>query len=222
MSEIDKPSSTSAVGTDVESAPDREGSQTAFMARRRHLAKLGKLSLGAPVLATLASRPVFAGQCLSNMMSGNLSPPLNRGNCSTGASPGGWGNPGGGLLSYSTTPAAWAAIDLLYGNLNKNGNANKYDDYTGGATVVNVPRELNRGGIETTTLLREVLTDPKLDKNMTRHFVCAYLNALLSGLSGSSFTYILSTQQVLGIANGTIPIPTAFSSTNAFFDSTWT
>ena len=203
MSEIDKPSSTSAIGTDVESAPDREGSQTAFMSRRRQLAKLG---LGAPVLATLASRPVFAGQCLSNMMSGNLSNP-NRGNCAKGWSPGGWGQPGGNVHIYSTI-GAWTAIGLDYNT----------------ATMANVPSILNKDGVPTTTLLKTLLMVPQTGQ-LTRHFVCAYFNAKLSGLSGSTFMYILTTQQVLDMAAGIITIPVGApgypSDFNAFFDSTW-
>ena len=80
MSEIEKLPSTLQSVSDVDPVRDGEASQMAFMARRRQLAKLG---FGAPVLATLASRPVFAAPCLSNMMSGNLSHP-NRGNCAKG------------------------------------------------------------------------------------------------------------------------------------------
>ena len=114
---------------------------------------------------------------------------------------------------------------MLYGNLNKKGNANQYADYTGGATLADVPSVLNRGGIASTTLLREVLTDPKLD-NLTRHFVCAYFNALLGALDKTKFMYILSTQQVLDMATGTIGIPKGAPGSpgdfNAFFESTWT
>lgn len=203
MSEIDKPSSTSAVGTDVESAPDREGSQTAFMARRRHLAKLG---FGAPVLATLVSRPVFAGQCLSNMMSGNLSNP-NRGNCAKGWSPGGWGQLGGNVHTYSTI-GAWTAIGLNYNT----------------ATMANVPTVLNKDGVPTNTLLKTLLNVPQTGQ-LTRHFVCAYFNAKLSALAGSTFTYILTTQQVLDMATGVIGIPVGApgypGNFNTFLDSTW-
>ena len=219
MSEIDKPTSPSETISDVDSARSREVSDVAFIARRRQLAKLG---FGAPILATLASRPVFAGQCLSNMMSGNLSNP-NRGNCSKGWSPGGWGQPGGNVHIYSTV-GAWAAIGLLYGTLKPGGKANQYSDYTGGATLANFP-VLNKDAIASTTLLREVLTNLQLGQ-LTRHFVCAYLNAKLSALGGSTFTYILTTQQVLEMASGSIGIPAGApgypSNFNTFFDSTWT
>lgn len=219
MSDIDKQSSASGVTANHELTSSREVSDVAFMARRRQLAKLG---FGAPVLATLASRPVFAGQCLSNMMSGNLSNP-NRGNCAKGWSPGGWGQPGGQVHTYSTV-GAWQAAGLLYGTLKSSGAANKYSDYTGGATLANIPGVLNKDGIVSTTLLREVLTTPQLGQ-LTRHFVCAYLNAKLSAVGGSTFTYILSTQQVLDMASGLIGIPAGApgypGNFNAFFDSTW-
>ena len=74
------------------------------------------------------------------------------------------------------------------------------------------------------TLLREILTTPQLGQ-LTRHFVCAYLNAKLSALGGSTFTYILTTQQVLDMASGLIGIPVGApgypGDFNTFFDSTW-
>ena len=219
MSDIDNSSSARDSTADVERAQGRYGSDAAFVARRRQLAKLG---FGAPVLATLASRPVFAGQCLSNMMSGNLSNP-NRGNCAKGWSPGGWGQPGGNVHIY-TTVGAWAAIGLPYGTLKSGGQANKYEDYTGGATLNDVHGALNKNSLPTSTLLRAVLTTPQLGQ-VTRHFVCAYLNAKLSGLSGSTFMSILTTQQVLDMASGLIGIPAGApgypGNFNTFFDSTW-
>ncbi len=56
--------------------------------KRRSFAKAG---ISAPVIMTLASRPVFGAQCMSNMMSGNLSHP-DRGECDFGNSPGGFKN----------------------------------------------------------------------------------------------------------------------------------
>ena len=203
MSEIEKLPSTLQSVSDVDLARDGGASQMAFTARRRQLAKLG---FGAPVLATLASRPVFAGQCLSNMMSGNLSHP-NRGNCSKGWSPGGWGQPGGNVHTY-TTIGAWTAIGLDYNT----------------ATMANVPGILNKDSVPATTLLKTLLTVPQTGQ-LTRHFVCAYFNAKLSGLGASTFMYILSTQQVLDMAAGIIAIPLGApgypGGFNTFFDSTW-
>ena len=181
--------------------------------------RLAKWVVGAPVLMTLVSRPVLAGQCLSNMMSGNLSDP-NRGHCSKGWSPGGWGQPGGRVHIYSTI-GAWQAVGLLYGTYKTwCGNPNDYGCYKNGATLANVPAVLNKGSLASTTLLRAILTDPTLDQ-LTRHLVCAYLNALLSALPGSTFQYILTTAQVLGLAAGTIPLPQGYTSLQTFLGSTW-
>lgn len=203
MSDIDNSSSARDSTADVERAQGRYGSDAAFVARRRQLAKLG---FGAPVLATLASRPVFAGQCLSNMMSGNLSHP-NRGNCAKGWSPGGWGQLGGNVHTYSTI-GAWAAIGLDYNT----------------ATMANVPSVLNKDSVPLKMLLKTLLNVPQTGQ-LTRHFVCAYFNAKLSGLSGSTFMSILTTQQVLDMASGLIGIPAGApgypGDFNTFFDSTW-
>ena len=171
---------------------------------RRRLARLG---LGAaPIVMTLASRPVFAGQCLSNMMSGNLSNP-NRGNCAKGWSPGGWGQEGGNVHIY-TTIGAWTAIGLNYNT----------------ATMQNVPAVLNKDSVPSTTLLKTLLTVPQTGQ-LTRHFVAAYFNAKLSAVTGSTFTYILTTQQVLDLATGVIGIPVGApgypGNFNTFLDSTW-
>lgn len=172
-------------------------------AKRRRLAKLG---FGAPVLMTLASRPVFAAQCLSNMMSGNLSQP-GRGNCAKGWSPGGWGQLGGQVHTYSTI-GAWTAIGLDY-------NASKMKD---------VPGVLNKDSVPPGTLLTTLLNVPQTGQ-LTRHLVCAYFNAKLSALSGSTFTYILTVQQVLDLATGATLIPVGApgypGDMNTFLDSTW-
>lgn len=185
-------------------------------AQRRKWAKLG---LGAPIVMTLASRPVLAAQCLSNMMSGNLSNP-NRGNCSKGWSPGGWGQPWGQVHTY-TTVGAWTAIGLLYGNLTPGKPANQYDSYTGGSTLANVDGALNKKPWPSNKLLREILVVDPSDHQLTRHLVCAFLNAKLSALPGSTFHYILTVQQVLDLANGVIAVPPGYSSLQAFLGSTW-
>jgi len=55
--------------------------------KRRSFSKAG---LSVPVIMTLASQPVLGRPCLSNIISGNLSDP-DRGECTLGNSPGGWG-----------------------------------------------------------------------------------------------------------------------------------
>lgn len=201
-------SSGSDAEVSIESSETKLGNAQDFAVseKRRRLAKLG---FGAPVLMTLASRPVFAGQCLSNMMSGNLSNPT-RGNCAKGSSPGGWGQLGGQVQGYSTA-GAWTAIGLNF-------NTSKMKDLPPSASV------LNKDSVLPNTLLMTLLSVPQTGQ-LTRHFVCAYFNAKLSALSGSTFMYILTTQQVLDLATGAILIPVGApgypGDMNTFLDSTW-
>ena len=243
MPAINKPDKA-VVMPDVDLAASHDSPDAIVSEKRRRLAKF---ALGAPVLVTLASRPVLAGQCLSNMMSGNLSNP-DRGNCSTGLGPGAWGMPGGNIQTYSTV-GAWTAVGLSYGaytpeksvpsygkmqstavGLNDGdhtpaicspSNPNRYDCYVGGATLANVPAILNQGGLPTTTLLREVLTSDPNTHQLTRHLVCAYLNAKLSALDGSTFHYVFTPQQVVDLAGGAISFPSVYPSLQAFLASTW-
>lgn len=198
---------------------DEVGNAEVNQKRRR----LAKYAVGAPVLVTLASRPVLAGQCLSNMLSGNLSDP-NRGSCSRGWSPGGWGQPGGQVHNY-TTIGAWTAIGFSYGNLTSGENANQLTSYTGGATMSTLSSlgvgVLNKNGVADDVPLREVLAVDPSSRQLTRHLVCAYFNAKLSALSGSTFHYILTPQQVLDLASGAIGLPPGYSDLQSFLGSTW-
>lgn len=189
--------------------------------------RLSKAALATPVIASLASRPAFGGNCLSNMLSGNLSDP-DRGQCSLGWSPGGWGLPGGNISTYSTL-SAWTAAGFVYGDYDvaasqcSPANKNKPNCYVGGSTIGNVAL-LNKNGVPSGTSLRVVLL-PDLwpqyaDWQLTRHLVCAYLNAALSEAS-PSFQYIMTKQQVLDLATGTLPVPSPYSSLQDFLGSTW-
>lgn len=201
MSEIDKPTITSENISDVDSAQSRDASDASFIARRRQLAKLG---FGAPVLASLASRPVFAGQCLSNMMSGNLSNP-NRGNCAKGWSPGGWGQPGGTINGYRDA-VAWSKAG-----------------FSQTALLSTLPIGLLKESFPASTTIIAALNKPYAN-TLTRHFVTAYLNAALSD-NDPTFQYILTRQQVVDLASGATVIPLNAPGYpfdfKAFFDSTW-
>jgi len=194
--------------------------------------RLGRAALAAPVIASLASRNALAGgNCLSNMLSGNLSDP-NRGQCSKGWSPGGWGQPGGNVGSFSTI-GAWQTAGFSYGTYDTATsqchpqNPNKPECYVGGSTIAalpGIPAVLNKNGVPGTTPLRVVLL-PNLwpamaDWQLTRHLVCAYLNASLSENS-TGFKYVMTTQQVVGLASGTISLPPGYTSLQTFLDSTW-
>lgn len=190
--------------------------------------KLTKLGIGVPVVLTVASRSVLAGQCLSNILSGNLSDPNRDSNCSKGWSPGGWGQPGGNIGSYSTT-GAWTAIGLTYGTLTessgKHGNGHSKDNqsatYTGGSTISQVPAELNKESIHATMPIRDILLD-NAAYPLTRHLVAAYFNARLSEVSGGSYHYILTVQQVLDLANRPSHLLLPGNLTlSEFLDTTW-
>ncbi len=183
-------------------------------ARRR----FSRLGIGtAPIVISLVSKPVLGAQCLSNMLSGNLSDP-NRGHCSKGASPGAWGNPGGGINGVRDA-LAWAQAGYVYGNYKEScGHRNQARCYEGGSTVTSLPAGMLTQSPNTKTL-REVLLDES--HNRDRHVLTAYLNAKFSENSGGAFMYILTTAQVIGLANGSIPLPSPYVDLNTFFDNTW-
>ncbi len=198
--------------TDGSRIPD---TNSGISGSRRRFSRLG---LGAaPIIVSLVSKPVLGAQCLSNMLSGNLSDP-NRGNCSKGWSPGGWGRPGG-TINGVPDAQAWASTGYTYGIYKTScGFDNKAKCYEGGSTVAYLPAGLLTGSDSSKTL-REVLLDEGQQRD--RHVLAAWLNARLSENSGGTFTYVLTTAQVLGLANGSIPLPQPYADINNFLDSTW-
>ncbi len=190
---------------------------------RRQFSRLGAVT---PVLLTLASRPVFGGNCLSNMMSGNLSDP-DGGQCSYGWSPGGWRNPVGKVNGMKTIDA-WEAAGYFYGTIlpepekgeedtrpsecvKGNGKTkNNWNCYSDGSVYGDTPLP---GGDPRT--LREILQTNDLKK----HCITALLNASLSE-NVEGYTYILTIDQVIGLCNGSIPVP-GNQSLRSFLDSTW-
>ncbi len=170
---------------------------------RRHFSKLG---LAAPVILSLASKPVFGGgggtrQCLSNMLSGNLSDP-DRGACSKGWSPGAWKNKGGKISIYSTTQA-WSLAGFSYDN----------------TTTSTPPFASLLTGAPANVRLSKYLGDNP--GSLNAGIICAYLNARLSENTSSVFKYILTPSQVIGLVNGSIPVPPAYGSLHSFLYSTW-
>ena len=187
---------------------------------RRQFSRLGAAT---PVLLTLASRPVFGGNCLSNMMSGNLSNP-DGGQCSFGWSPGGWRNPKGEVNGMDTLDA-WDAAGYYYGELDGNGDQscfkrghttenprikNKRECYSGGSVYGDTPLP----GGDSRTLIEILGTN-----NIKKHCITALLNASLSE-NVSNFNYILTVDQVVGLCNGSIPVPGG-QSLRSFLNSTW-
>jgi hypothetical protein len=182
---------------------------------RRHFSRLGAAT---PILLTLASRPVFGGNCLSNMMSGNLSDP-DRGQCGPGWSPGGWRNPVGEINGMDTLDA-WSAAGYYYGELDGNNDSscfkpngtikNKRECYSGGSVYADTPLP----GSDSRTLIEILGTN-----DIKKHCITALLNASLSENTGG-FNYVLTVDQVIGLCNGSIPVPGGLSLNN-FLDSTW-
>jgi hypothetical protein len=171
---------------------------------------------------TLASRPVFGAQCLSNMLSGNLSNP-NAGTCSAGASPAQWGDPIGSVIGLGTLDA-WIAAGYVYGVFDGTGATKKVANYTGGtlmsdfttATGILAPTGSNPLTLTVRDCVRDATNAP-----IARHLTVAYLNAKLSENS-PGFQYILTPQQVIGLGSGAIPVPSGYASLRSFLDSTWT
>lgn len=194
---------------------DEIGSQSPTNAGRRKITRLG---IGAPIVLTLASRSVLANQCLSNMLSGNLSDPTRDSICQKGWSPGGWGQPGGKISSY-TTLGAWTAIGYTYGNLKSNCNASQFDCYTGGTKMGQLPSWLNKNGVQSTKRVAEILMDQNYYKP-TRNLICAYFNARLSEVSGGAFKYIMTVAQLQQFADGTLTPPGGMT-LNDFLGTTW-
>lgn len=187
--------------------------------------KLTLTGLGAPILMTLVSKPALAGNCLSNMMSGNLSDP-DRGLCSSGWSPGGWGNPGGTVGSYSTLDA-WKAIGYHYGDKPNGQGVGNPHGYVGGTTfdekdqtdeAFNDSPFLRPAGWDVGITMREVVREK--NNSIERTYLVAWLNAKL-GQVDPNFTYVLTPDQVLGLIDGTIELPPGYNDLKEFFHSTW-
>jgi len=205
-----------------------KGHEESSVLARRRLLKTSVLA--APVLASLSSRPVLAGACLSNILSGNLSN-ANGGNCSLGWSPGAWKNPGGTISSYGTREAWALALGYSVDDTGMNAAYGAHVDgqcpppgppcacYTGGATLADVGLSCiaSSYSISSDTPLRQILCDN--DSSEASHCVAAFLNASLSA-NDPSFTYILTVGDVIDLCcNGMAP-PGGMS-LNDFLDSTW-
>jgi hypothetical protein len=152
--------------------------------RRRFIKGAG---IAAPVIMTLASRPVFGGAlCMSQMMSGNISHAVN-GSCAFGNSPGGWKTPVGRTVlgvpfvsADRTTTVVnnvtyyiykWAGGKFVYGLLpiKKPGNSKQWSAYSGGSTYADA------FGTGSTMSMREILN--KQPGSEEFHLIAAILNA---------------------------------------------
>jgi len=172
--------------------------------------KLAKVGMAAPVIMTLASKPVFGAQCLSQMMSGNAS--HQDGSCSLGWSPGAWKEVGG-TINGMLTIAAWSTAGFAYSDgLPPSGSGEPCSLYSGGTPFNDASTGF--GGADSRPM-REILCDDSGTEQW--HFIAALLNASLPG-----YNYVLTKTQVLGLWGGSISKPSGFASLNEFLDSTWT
>jgi hypothetical protein len=149
-----------------------EENQPVDKSRRRAIGA----GIAAPVIMTLASKPVFAFQGLSNMLSGNTSHAVKNDRFG-GMSPGFWkALPGSTPAPFNDTgSAAWDLTGYKYGNLKWGGSRNKWSDYTGGTLYSSVFGSGYAG-----ESLREVLNkyeSDTIDGIKPFHFIAGLLNA---------------------------------------------
>ena len=199
-----------------EQASDKKEQEEGVDLSRRKLAKVGVV---APVIMTLASKPVFGAQCLSQMMSGNMSQ-AGDGSCRAGESFSHWKEPASesdwisalGLLADGTSPYG----ELTEGVAVENASCS---DYVGGALFGDYFPEVT-GEKEMRMLLCEDGQSVKSvygggDDAQIRNWIAAYLNARLWT------NYILTPEQVLCFWDGTQSLPPGFTNLDAFFESTY-
>lgn len=188
---------------------------------RRSFARGGVV---APVLMTLAAKPAFAIQCMSEQMSGTHSNGTE--SCGLGDSPGGWANPGGQIGGQSTIDA-WSSLGLDFGTYDSTNKIGRHQTcgstnqqnakcYDGGSTfndLFNGQAEfcsLTRGA-QVSGTLRDILLPAG---TVEAHLGAAMLNALYFP------NYALKPCDVIGLWNGSVTPPHNLSITD-FLDSTW-
>jgi len=174
--------------------------------KRRSFTKAG---ITAPVIMTLANRPAFGAQCLSNILSGNLSNP-GAGSCWGGNSPGGWGNPGGqiGSLDASwSTVKAWEMAGFNYSEpcpeskSKRRKNDNQSSTYCGGSCLIDLPDFLHGEFTENldTTPIRDMLPNALgagLYDNRG-NLIAGWLNVQLA--KNTSLSYVLNDAQFISL-----------------------
>ena len=173
--------------------------------------KLTKVGVAAPVIMTLGSKPVFGAQCLSEMMSGNMSQ-TGDGSCRLGSSYDRWTDPASAPLWAIALGGTEASA---YGTPKPNGSG------CGGFSDGELFGKYFTGARDKP--MREVLCKNWKTEMVSgggsnaesRCWIAAFLN------SKSDTEYILSTDQVLCFWDGTQDIPPGYMSLTDFFNSTW-
>lgn len=190
---------------------------------------IGKAGLVTPVLATLASRPVFGAQCISQQLSGNISQ-TGPGSCATGHPISYWADPAESTVQGATfgegdnrrTEYIFKGTEgLIYGRLlNTKLEVSGLQAYCSESPSPWVLGARFRDNIwseaPNNNRLRLILCNGVSNpNNLNAHIVAAYLNAQ------SVDNYILTTAQVIGLASGVIPVPSGYSNLRSFLASTF-
>ncbi|MCK9605996.1 MAG: hypothetical protein M0R33_06040 [Methylomonas sp.] len=178
---------------------------------RRSFAKSG---IAAPVIVSLASKPVFGAQCLSNALSINQSHAVS--SCWGGWSPGAWKGPTG-----DGSPSQWLQAGFNYGTLKPGKSGQKWNHYDGGSKVNEFvfPSGYSfPSGITGNSYAREYLnTASNADAHL--HYMAALLNIKYAAATGQH--YIMNYQQFLGLVSGATPIPAPYASFADYVDANY-
>lgn len=160
--------------------------------KRRRFIK--SAAVAAPVVLTLSSPSVFGVQCLSQVMSGNVSH-VDAGSCALGQNPFYWRNP--------ANRTAWTTAGFKYGT--KGEGANTCSNYSGG-TAFNA---IASGS----TILTSAFPNSGVTTTM-ESLVCsssntlnAYLVAALLNASTPNSNYIYTAAQVRQLQAKTLGVP---------------
>lgn len=174
---------------------------------RRSFAKVGAI---APVIVSLASKPVFGAQCLSDILSVDQSHQRTD-NCWGGWSPGAWKGPTG-----AGTPGQWNQAGFSYGTLISGQNPQVWDSYSGGSLVGDFIFPAGHtfpNGITASTIARVALNTPN-NSDAHLHYIAVLLNIRYAAAIGSH--YIFTEAQFLQILSGAIPIPPPYNTAGNF------
>lgn len=188
--------------------------------KRRSFTKAG---IAAPVIMTLASRPVFGAQCMSAMMSGNLSNHEHDSECAGGMSP--------IALAEPRSIPVWEQAGFHYGNISTSkkrvintleskkrqlreekigedaiGQEQGWEKYVGGTGY----NEAGFTGNEDRSL-REILNSTDASDSDMQIYITGLLNASYYEAqkrdSISNESYMFSVEEFWQIYNGTLSIP---------------
>lgn len=202
--------------------------------KRRSFAKAG---MAAPVIMTLASRPVFGAQCLSEMLSTTISgSPGNH--CAGGQSPGFWKKLTGKtdtLLQFMEgvdASTAWGRTGLDYGTLNtdpatctrrkdgtggtQNCKSKKWWHYSGGTPLNSAL--LGFGGSDDRPL-RIVLN--KEGGTDIFHLIAGLLNARFYDNPATSASYIFTEMEFWAMYHDGSLVPSSYSSLRDLISSNY-